>query len=270
MVSLETEQAGPVCMEYGEGPLTRQSSNASLSFSMNHREGDGEVDVDAGDDCQDEGPEDPNAPLRFKFSFRKLLRFMGPGWLMSLAYLDPGNLESDLQQGAYTGFDIVWVLWWSTVMGLILQELSSRIGVVTGRDLAQTLRKHYPKWLTYVVYTNMELAVIASDVQEVVGSGIALNLLTGMPVWIGCVVTGLDTFTFLAVHYLGVRYLEGLVCVLIAAMTGCFFYNWTESHTSPEDLMRGWALPSLKSYAVTQAVGTIGAVIMPHNLYLHS
>jgi hypothetical protein len=90
-----------------------------------------------------------------------------PGWLMSLAYLDPGNLESDLQEGAYTGYRIVWVLWWATVMGLILQEMSARIGIVTGRDLAQTVRSGYPRWLNYTIYVNMEIAVIAADIQEV-------------------------------------------------------------------------------------------------------
>lgn len=98
-----------------------------------HRDKDGEVEVDF-----DDGVKDPTEPLRFRFSFRKLWRFMGPGWLMSLAYLDPGNLESNVQQGAYTGFNILWVLWWATVVGLILQELSARLGVVTGRDLART------------------------------------------------------------------------------------------------------------------------------------
>lgn len=247
-----------------------QLSNEALSFSMHHRDGDAEVDVMVAGD--DDIPTDINAPLRFRFNFRKLLRFMGPGWLMSLAYLDPGNLESDLQQGSYTGFDILWILWWSTVMGLILQELSARVGVVTGKDLAQNLRNEYPRWLTFVVYANMEIAVIASDIQEVVGSGVAINLLSNgwIPIWVGCVITGLDTFTFLAVHYLGVRYLEALICLLIATMTTCFFVNWAETGTDTDALFRGLALPTLKAYAVTQAVGTIGAVIMPHNLYLHS
>jgi len=223
-------------------------------------------------DGDEHSAEEAGAALKFRFSLRKLLRFMGPGWLMSLAYLDPGNLESDLQQGSYTGLQIVWVLWWATVMGLILQELSSRIGCVTGSDLAQCVRGYYPRWLNYVVYANMEIAVIGSDIQEVVGSGIALNLLTQgwMPVWVGCIITGLDTFTFLAVHYLGIRYLEALICVLIATMSGCFFVNWGETDTDFVELARGWAVPSIKSYALIQAVGTIGAVIMPHNLYLHS
>ena len=104
----------------------------------------------------------------------------------------------------------------------------------------------------------MEIAVIASDIQEVVGSGIAINLLSngGIPVWVGCIITGLDTFTFLAVHYLGVRYLEALVCVLVATMGICFFVNWGETHTNPGDLAKGWVVPSLLGYAIPQAVGT--------------
>jgi hypothetical protein len=152
-----------------------------------HRDHDGEVDVESDDG--EEPPED--APLRFKFSWRKLWRFAGPGWLMSLAYLDPGNLESDLQQGAYTGYKIVWVLFWATFMGLILQEMSARLGIVTGRDLAQTVRSGYPRWLNYVIYINMEIAVIGSDIQEVVGTGVAIYLLSNksVPVWVGCIIT---------------------------------------------------------------------------------
>jgi natural resistance-associated macrophage protein len=157
-------------------------------------------------------------------------------------------------------------------MGLILQELSARLGVVTGKDLAQNVNQRYPKWLNWIVYVNMEIAVIASDIQEVVGSGIAITLLTNgfIPVWVGCIITGLDTFTFLAVHYLGVRYLEALVCFLVACMSVSFFINWGETHADPAELIKGWVIPMMPSYAITQAVGTIGAVIMPHNLYLHS
>lgn len=239
----------------------------SASFALRH-DVEAEVEVEFGE----EDDADPNAPLRFKFNWRKLMRFMGPGWLMSLAYLDPGNLESDLMQGAYTGYSIVWVLWWATVMGLILQELSARIGVVTGLDVAQSIRKGYPKWLTVVIYINMELAVVTSDIQEVVGSAIAIYLLTNgaVPVWVGCIITGMDTFTFLAVHYLGVRYLEALITILIGTMGISFCVNWGETPTDVPDLVRGWILPTLPSYAVSQAISAIGAVIMPHNLYLHS
>ena len=116
--------------------------------------------------------------MLFRSSWRKLWRFAGPGWLMSLAYLDPGNLEGDLQQGAYTGLKLVWVLFWATFMGLILQEMSARLGIVTGNDLAQTVRDGYPRWLNYFIYVQMEIAVIGADIQEVVGSAIALNLIS--------------------------------------------------------------------------------------------
>jgi len=237
-----------------------------------HRVGDGEVKVDDDDSTDLEEQEDPNAPLKFQFRLKKLLRFMGPGWLMSLAYLDPGNLESDLQQGAYTGFSLVWVLWWATVMGLILQELAARLGVVTGMDLAEHVRSGYPRWLNYAVYVNMEIAVIASDIQEVVGCGIAIYLLSngGIPVWAGCIITGVDTFTFLGVQYFGVRYLEAFICILITTMCTTFFVNWGQTHMDPTDLLKGWVVPIMHTYGITQAIATIGAVIMPHNLYLHS
>ena len=242
------------------------SSQPYVDSVKHHRDHDGEVEVDS--DGEDDPPE--HAPLKFHFSLKKLWRFAGPGWLMSLAYLDPGNLEGSLQQGAYTRFALLWVLWWATVMGLILQEMSARLGLVTGRDLAQTVRAHYPRWLCYTIYVMMEIAVIGADIQEVVGSGIAINLITGMPIWAGCLITGIDTFTFLAVQYLGVRYLEALICVLISTMSMCFFINWGQSGADAAALIQGWVVPMMPAYALTQAVGTIGAVIMPHNLYLHS
>ena len=235
----------------------------------------GEVVVDDVLDHEDQ-PHDANEPLRFHFSWRKLWRFAGPAWLMSLAYLDPGNLEADLQQGAYSSYRLVWLLWWATVAGLFLQEMSARLGIVTGRDLAQTVREGYPRWLNYVIYVNMEIAVIGSDIQEVVGTGVAIYLLSDkyIPIWVGCLITAADTLTFLAIQYLGVRYLEAFICILISTMSICFFVNWGLSGGSPMSgtggLPYGWAVPTVQSWAVTQAVGTVGSVIMPHNLYLHS
>uniref|UniRef100_A0A7S0JAL6 Natural resistance-associated macrophage protein n=1 Tax=Calcidiscus leptoporus TaxID=127549 RepID=A0A7S0JAL6_9EUKA len=191
---------------------------------------------------------------------------------MSLAYLDPGNLESDLQQGAYTGYTLVWVLFWATVMGLVLQEMSARLALVSGSDLAQMVRLEYPRWLNYIIYVMMEIAVVAADIQEVVGSAIAIYLVTGgyVPVIVGCLITACDTFTFLAVQYFGVRYLEALICVLVSTMAVCFFVNWGKSSTDVGNLLYGWVVPTVPAYGLTQAVSTIGAVVMPHNLYLHS
>jgi len=140
------------------------------------------------------------------------------------------------------------------------------------------VRSGYPRWLNYTIYVNMEIAVIAADIQEVVGTGVAIYLLSNktIPVWAGCLITAADTLTFLLIQILGVRYLEAFICVLISMMTIAFFINWGISGGSgassdlDENLPYGWAVPTVQSWAVTQAVGTIGAVIMPHNLYLHS
>ena len=120
---------------------------------------------------------------------------------MSIAYLDPGNLESDLQAGAYTGYQLIWVLFWSTIIGLILQVLAARLGTVTGHHLAQHCRAEYPRSISNALWVMTELAIIGSDIEEVIGSAIAFNLLFGWSLWIGALVTGLDTFTFLLLHH---------------------------------------------------------------------
>jgi len=213
---------------------------------------------------------DPNAePPRPKFSWRLLWAYTGPGWLMSIAYLDPGNLESDLQAGAYTGYQLIWVLFVSTIIGLMLQILAARLGVVTGRHLAQVCRDEYATWLSRCIWIMTELAIIGSDIQEVIGSAIAFKILFGLPLWIGVLITACDTFTFLGLHAFGIRKLEALFATLIGTMCVCFFVNYSMSQPSFEGIMKGF-LPDVSDYAVIQAVSIVGAVIMPHNIYLHS
>ncbi len=208
-----------------------------------------------------------------------LWKFTGPGWLMSIAYLDPGNLEADLQSGAYTGYQLLWMLFWATVMGLLLQVLAARLGVVTGKNLAQMCRLEYPRPVALVLWVMTELAIIGSDIQEVVGSAIALKILFGVPLWGGCLITGLDTFTFLIIHHFGVRKLEAFFAALIFTMMVCFFVNF--GSTDPQwfggpwdsdggGILLGTLVPTVNDYAVIQSVGILGAVIMPHNIYLHS
>lgn len=211
----------------------------------------------------------PKDPAGTFFSCRTFLLYTGSGWLMSLAYLDPGNLESDLQSGAYTGYSLVWVLFWCTAAGLLLQVLAARLGVATGLNLAQTCRQEYSRTTSRVLWVMTEIAIIGSDVQEVLGSAIALRTLFGWPLWLGSLVTGLDTFTFMLVHYLGKRLLELLIFVLIVVMMVCFTLNWSLDVPPGADMLGGF-VPQAPSYAIVQLVGTIGAVIMPHNIYLHS
>ncbi|CAE7548921.1 nramp1 [Symbiodinium natans] len=200
---------------------------------------------------------------------RTFAAYVGPGWLMSLAYLDPGNLESDLQSGAFTGHSLLWVLLLCTVAGLILQILAARLAVVTGRDLAQTCRLGYPLPLSRLLWVMTELAIIGADIQEVVGTGIALQVLFGWPLWVGSLATGVDTFTFLLIHYLGKRFLEVFILVLISLLLVCYLVNFFFMPPSPAEFFHGF-LFKCSDYAVLQLVGTVGAVIMPHNLYLHS
>jgi len=211
----------------------------------------------------------PDEDLNVAFSWKTFWAYTGPGWLMSIAYLDPGNLESDLQAGAYTGYQLIWVLFAATAMGLVLQIMAARLGVVTGKHLAEICKQEYPGKASFALWIMTELAIIGSDIQEVVGSAIAFNILFGLPLWLGCLITGADTFTFLGLHYFGVRKLEALFAVLIGTMCVCFFVNFGEMNPSGIEIMKGF-LPRLSSYATIPAVGLIGAVIMPHNLYLHS
>lgn len=147
------------------------------------------------------------------FSFRKLWAFTGPGFLMSIAYLDPGNIESDLQSGAVAGFKLLWVLLLATIVGLLLQRLAARLGVVTGLHLAEVCHRHYPKVPRIILWLMVELAIIGSDMQEVIGSAIAINLLSigRVPLWGGVLITIADTFVFLFLDKYGLRKLEAFL-----------------------------------------------------------
>lgn len=130
------------------------------------------------------------------FSWKKLWLFTGPGFLMSIAFLDPGNLEGDLQSGAVAGYSLLWLLMWATVMGLLIQLLSARVGVATGRHLAELCREEYPNWARFVLWFMAEVALIGADIQEVIGSAIAIQILSHgvLPLWAGVIITALDWY----------------------------------------------------------------------------
>lgn len=204
------------------------------------------------------------------FSWKKFWTYTGPGWLMSIAYLDPGNLESDLQTGANTRYQLIWVLWWATFLGWIVQSLSARLGTVTGKHLAEICRYEYGKKTGLLLWIFTELAIIGSDIQEVVGSAIAMKLLFGWPLYVGCLITALDTFTFMLIHYYGVRKLELIFSTLILIMVITFSIEFSIANPDGYEIFKGWVLPTCDSDGTEYAVGMIGAVIMPHNLFLHS
>lgn len=190
---------------------------------------------------------------------------------MSLAYLDPGNLEADLQAGAYSGYQLLWILLLAHIIGFAMQILAAKLGSVSGQHLAEICRARYPKTLSRVLWIMTELAIIGADVQEVVGTAIALQVLLGIPMWAGVLITAADTFTFLAVHYLkGARAIEIMIFALILVMMSCFFVNFGIISPPAGELMEGFLPSGIRHYATLQAVAIIGAVIMPHNIYLHS
>ncbi|XP_050407510.2 uncharacterized protein LOC126822588 [Patella vulgata] len=210
-----------------------------------------------------------------QFSFRKLWMFTGPGFLMSIAYLDPGNIESDLQTGALAKYKLLWVLMWSTVMGLVLQLLAARLGCVTGMNLAEVCNKEYPIIPRIALWLMVEIAIIGSDIQEVIGSAVAINLLSNkvIPIWAGVLITGVDTFTFLFLENAGLRKLEALFGALITTMAFSFLYMYITVQPNQGDILIGLWFPwcqDCNKDAIQQLVGIVGAVIMPHNIYLHS
>lgn len=208
---------------------------------------------------------------RFRERVRLFLKYAGPGWLMSLAYLDPGNLEADLQAGAYTGYQLLWILLIAHIIGLFMQILAARLGAVSGKHLAEHCRERYPRSLARVLWIMTEIAIVGADVQEVVGTAIALHVLLGIPMWAGVLITAADTFTFLAVHYFkGARAIEIVIFALILIMMSCFFVNFGVIAPPMGDLFSGFLPVYTRKYATLQAVAITGAVIMPHNIYLHS
>ncbi|XP_072971714.1 metal transporter Nramp2-like [Typha angustifolia] len=218
----------------------------------------------------DESSSEPSSPP--PFSWRKLWLFTGPGFLMCIAFLDPGNLEGDLQAGAIAGYSLLWLLLWATIMGLLVQVLSARLGVATGRHLAELCREEYPGWARVALWVMAELALIGADIQEVIGSAIAIKILSGgtIPLWGGVVITALDCFIFLFLENYGVRKLEAVFGVLIATMAISFAIMFGETRPSGKELLIGAVVPKLSSKTIKQAVGVVGCIIMPHNVFLHS
>ncbi|KAL3505085.1 hypothetical protein ACH5RR_034926 [Cinchona calisaya] len=206
------------------------------------------------------------------FSFKKLWLFTGPGFLMSIAFLDPGNLEGDLQAGAIAGYSLLWLLMWATAMGLLIQLLSARIGVATGKHLAELCREEYPYWAGLLLWFMAEVALIGADIQEVIGSAIAIKILSRgvLPLWAGVLITASDCFIFLLLENYGVRKLEAVFAVLISTMAVSFAWMFGDTKPSRKEVLIGLLVPKLSSRTIHQAVGVVGCVIMPHNVFLHS
>ena len=201
--------------------------------------------------------------------WKRLLAFAGPAYLVSVGYMDPGNWATDLEGGAKFGYRLLWVLVVSNLMALLLQTLSSRLGIVSRRDLAQACRDEYPRAVSFTLWLLCEFAIVACDLAEVLGAAIGLQLLFHLPLLVGVAVTALDTLLVLWLSRLGIRVIEAFVLVLIATIAGCFAFEILLSRPDVHEVARG-LIPKLNASSIYIAVGIFGATVMPHNLYLHS
>lgn len=205
--------------------------------------------------------------------YRRLAAFVGPGFLVAVGYMDPGNWATDLAGGSAFGYTLLSVILISNIMAVILQALSARLGIATGRDLASACRDAYSKPTAIVLWILCEIAIIACDLAEVIGTAIGLNLLFGIPLLWGVVLTGFDVLLILALQKHGFRKLEAFIIALIAVITLCFVYELAASRPEIGPLLAGF-VPTTE--VVTNpamlyiAIGILGATVMPHNLYLHS
>ncbi|MDP9263395.1 MAG: Nramp family divalent metal transporter [Acidobacteriota bacterium] len=200
--------------------------------------------------------------------------FVGPAILVSVGYMDPGNWGTDLQAGAQFKYGLLWVVGLASLMAIFMQVISARLGVVTGKDLAQCCRDWYPEWTRWPNWLLSEVAIGACDLAEVLGSAVALNLLFHIPLLWAVLITGLDVLLLLALQRFGMRTIEAIVLLLILTMGGCYFIEvFILPQTQPSFLEMGRALaaPQLRQAGMLfVAIGIIGATVMPHNLYLHS
>ena len=214
-----------------------------------------------------------SVPVGAATTWRKILAFAGPGYLVAVGYMDPGNWATDLAGGSRFGYALLSVILISNLMAVVLQGLASNLGIVTGRDLAQACRDHYSTPVVYILWFLCEIAIAACDLAEVIGSAIALNLLFGIPLPVGVTITALDVLLLLYLQNRGVRVLEALVITLVATVGACFAFELFLARPNIAEIARGF-IPTTDIISDREklyiAIGILGATVMPHNLYLHS
>jgi manganese transport protein len=222
------------------------------------------------------GPETPSLPEVFSSVsipsgtwLRKLFAFAGPAYLVSVGYMDPGNWATDIEGGARFNYDLLWVLLFSNWMAILLQTLSARLGLFAGRDLAQACRD-YIRPVAIVLWIFCEIAIIACDLAEVLGSAIGLNLLFGIPLLPGVLITAADVLILLALQKHGIRRMEAMIVSLVFMVGLCYVVEIFLVKPEWGPLARGLVQPRLSSQSLYVAIGILGATVMPHNLYLHS
>ena len=213
-------------------------------------------------------------PHHSESAFRQWRAFVGPAMLVSVGYMDPGNWGTDLQAGAQFKYDLLWVVLLASIMAIFMQVLSARLGVVTGKDLAQACRDWYPRWTRLPNWLLCEIAIMACDLAEVLGSAVALNLLFHIPLFWAVLITACDVFLLLALQRFGVRTIEAVILLLVATIGVCYFieiFVLPQTHPNFREMGSALLTPGFRQSGMLYvAIGIIGATVMPHNLYLHS
>ncbi|ADJ23091.1 Mn2+/Fe2+ transporter, NRAMP family [Hyphomicrobium denitrificans ATCC 51888] len=205
--------------------------------------------------------------------WRRFAAFLGPGYMVAVGYMDPGNWATSIAGGSKFGYTLLFVALLSNIMAIILQALCARLAIGSGRDLAQACRDGYPRWTSFPLWLFAETAIIATDVAEVIGTAIGLNLLFGMPLEIGVLITALDVFVVLLLQRLGFRYLEAFIVTMLGVITICFAVQIALADPEWGAVIRGFAPTTdiiRNPDMLYLALGILGATVMPHNLYLHS
>lgn len=215
-------------------------------------------------------PDPPNSDGRPELTLRGVLAHLGPAFLVSIGYLDPGNWATDIEGGSRFGYQLLWVLVAANAMALLLQTLAARMGIVTRAHLAELCREEYPRAATLLLWVMAEFAIIATDLTEVLGTAIGINLLFHVPLMLGVLITVLDTFLLLAAQSNGMRRVEQIIFVFLGIISFCFIAELTMSDADPVAIARGVFVPSLSAQSLYVATGIVGATVMPHNFYLHS
>jgi hypothetical protein len=219
-----------------------------------------------------------SVPVSYPGFAKRLFAFLGPAYLISVGYMDPGNWATDIEGGARFSYELVWILLMSNAMAILLQTLAARLGIVSGRDLAQACGESYSRPLAFTLWILCEIAIAACDLAEVIGTVIGLNLLFGIAPLIGLIITAFDTFVFLAIQRLGIRKTEAFIVMLVGTIGACFLLELALAKPEWKAVFGGF-IPYLQSsppfvfsspQALYVAIGILGATVMPHNLYLHS
>ncbi|MGE0003030.1 MAG: Nramp family divalent metal transporter, partial [Candidatus Izemoplasmatales bacterium] len=202
--------------------------------------------------------------------FRKLAAFIGPAYLVSVGYMDPGNWATDIAGGSQFGYRLIWIILLSNIMAILFQSLSSRLGIISGKDLAQASSSHYPKTVNFILWILSEIAIISTDIAELLGTAIGISLIFKVPILWGVVITGFDTLLLMVINKLGIRKMEAFIILLIFIIGASFLAEIIISQPDYQNILSGFVPSIPNATALYIGIGIIGATIMPHNLYLHS